>query len=47
MDITDVTDLLNTLSGTGSAQLSLCDLSGDGAVNITDVTELLNILAGN
>ena len=47
VDIADVTELLNVLSGHGSADLSVCDLNGDNAVDIADVTQLLNSLAGN
>ena len=44
INITDVTVLLNVLTGSGSAARS-CDLDGNGEVNIGDVTVLLNVLA--
>ena len=45
LTISDVTDLLNALSGSG-APAARYDLNEDGFVTIGDVTHLLNVLSG-
>ena len=47
LNISDVSELLNILSGAGNADMQKCDINGDGTLNISDVSELLNILSGN
>ena len=47
VDITDVTDLVDYLLGSGSSACAICaDVDGDTIVNITDVTALIDLLLG-
>ena len=45
--ITDVTELLNVLSGSTTADDVICDVNSDRRISIEDVTELLNILSNS
>ena len=47
VNVSDVTELVNKIIGTGEASDAVCDLNSDGTINATDVTALINIILGH
>ena len=46
VNVSDVTELINMILGTGPSSLEVGDINHDNILNVSDVTELINIILG-